>query len=100
MRDALRLCVPLQCGLIPLYRDIFEGDDPADDSLEETVAYAVDLISDASTYDHFDDPIATAIHEIYRDGAEAGLLHVERAIKWHMAFHAQRRVALEAGHGR
>jgi hypothetical protein len=41
-------------ALIPLYRDIFEGDDPANDPPEETVGYAVDLISDA-TYDGFDD---------------------------------------------
>jgi hypothetical protein len=29
-----------------------------------------------------DDPIVAAIHDIYRDGAEAGLRHVERAIEW------------------
>jgi hypothetical protein len=84
-------------ALIPLYRDIFEGDDPADDPPEETVGYAVDLISDASTYDGFDYPIATAIHDIYRDGAEAGLRHVERAIEWYRAFDAQRRQAMVGG---
>jgi hypothetical protein len=84
-------------ALIPLYRDIFEGDDPANDPPEETVGYAVDLISDASTYDGFDDPIATAIHDIYRDGAEAGLRHVERAIEWYRAFDAQRRQAMVGG---
>jgi hypothetical protein len=35
----------------------------------------------------------TAIHDIYRDGSEAGLRHVERAIEWYMAFDAQRRQA-------
>ena len=35
----------------------------------------------------------TAIHDIYRDGAEAGLGHVERAIEWYMAFDAHRRQA-------
>jgi hypothetical protein len=56
--------------LIPLFQDIFEGEDPADDSPEETVAYAIDLIGDVTTCD---DPIAIAIHDIYRNGAEAGL---------------------------
>ena len=84
-------------ALIPLYRQIFEGDEPANDPPEETVGYAVDLISDASTYDGFDAPIAAAIHDIYRDGAEAGLRHVERAIEWHMAFDAQRRQAIVGG---
>jgi hypothetical protein len=39
--------------------------------------------------------IATAIHDVYRDGAEAALRHVERAIEWHAAFEAHRRTLVE-----
>ena len=45
---------------------------------------AIDLIHDAGrpfgTFND-DDLIATAIHDVYRDGAEAALRHVERAIR-------------------
>ena len=75
-------------AMAPHFPNVFEGEDPADDP--DLVPYAVDLIHDAGG-------IVTAIHDIYRDGAEAGLRHVERAIEWYMAFDAQRRVALEAG---
>jgi hypothetical protein len=75
-------------ALIPHFQDVFEGEDPSDDSPEETVAYVIDLIGNITAYD---DPIAATIHDIYRDGAEASLPHVKRAIKWHMAFDAHRR---------
>jgi hypothetical protein len=68
-------------AMAPDIRDVFEGEDPA-----EPVHYAGDLIHDAGG-------IVSAIHDIYRDGAEAGLRHVERAIEWHMAFHADRRAS-------
>jgi hypothetical protein len=42
-----------------------------------------------------DDLIATAIHDVYRDGAEAALRHVERAIEWHAVFEAHRRTLVE-----
>ena len=75
-------------AMAPHFHDAFEGDDPADDP--DLAPYAVDLIYDAGG-------IVTAIHDIYRDGAEAGLRHVERAIEWHMAFDAQRRQAIVGG---
>ena len=59
------------------FHDAFEGDGPADDP--DLVPYAVDLIRDAGL-------TTTAIDDIYRDGAEAGLRHVERAIEWYRAF--------------
>jgi hypothetical protein len=41
--------------------------------------------------------IVTTIHDVYRDGAEAGLRHVDRAIEWHRAFDAQRRQVMVGG---
>jgi hypothetical protein len=70
-------------AMAPHFHDAFEGDDPADDP--DLVHYAVDLIHDAGG-------IMTAIHDIYRDGAEAGLRHVERAIEWYSAFDARHQV--------
>jgi hypothetical protein len=54
--------------------------------------YAVDLIRDAGL-------TTIAIHNIYRDGSEAGLRHVERAIEWYSAFDAQRRCGIFPGGG-
>jgi hypothetical protein len=76
-------------AMAPHFHDAFEGDDPADDP--DLAPYAVDLIYDAGG-------IVTAIHDIYRDGAEAGLRHVERAIEWYSAFDAHRRQAMVGGH--
>jgi len=64
-------------AMAPHFHDVFEGEDPADDP--DLVPYAVDLIRDAGL-------TTTAIDDIYRDGAEAGLRHVERAIEWYRAF--------------
>ena len=78
------------------FHDVFEGEDPADDP--ELIHYAIDLIHDAGRpFGTFidDDLIATAIHDVYRDGAEAALRHVERAIEWHAAFEAHRRTLVE-----
>jgi hypothetical protein len=69
-------------ALAPHFHDVFEGDDPADDP--ELIHYAIDLIHDAGR------PFGT-----YRDGAEAALRHVERAIEWHAAFEAHRRTLVE-----
>jgi hypothetical protein len=72
-------------AMAPHFHDVFEGEDPADDP--DLVPYAVDLLQDAG--------LATiAIHDIYRDGAEAGLRHAERAIEWYRAFDADRRQAM------
>jgi hypothetical protein len=79
-------------ALAPHFHDVFEEEDPADDP--ELIHYAIDLIHDAGRpFGTFidDDLIATAIHDVYRDGAEAALRHVERAIEWHAAFEAHRR---------
>ena len=75
-------------AMAPHFHDAFEGDGPADDP--DLVPYAVDLIRDAGL-------TTTAIHDIYRDGAEAGLRHVERAIEWYSAFDAHRRQAMVGG---
>jgi hypothetical protein len=78
------------------FHDVFEGEDPAEDP--ELIHYAIDLIHDAGRpFGTFidDDPIATAIHDVYRDGAEAALRHVERAIEWHAAFEAHRHTLVE-----
>ena len=83
-------------ALAPHFHDVFEGEDPADDP--ELIHYAIDLIHDAGRpFGTFidDDLIATAIHDVYRDGAEAALRHVERAIEWHAAFEAHRRTLVE-----
>jgi hypothetical protein len=80
----------------PHYHDVFEGENPVDDP--ELIHYAIDLIHDAGrTFGTFidNDPIATAIHDVYRDGAEAALRHVERAIEWHAAFEAHRHTLVE-----
>jgi hypothetical protein len=37
------------------------------------------------------DPLATAIHDVYRDGAEAALRHLGRAIELYATFEARRR---------
>jgi hypothetical protein len=65
-------------ALTPHFQSTFEGEDPADDPPEEVVGYTVDLIYDTGGIN--DDAIAAAINDIYRNGAEAGLWHVERAI--------------------
>jgi hypothetical protein len=78
------------------FHDVFEGEDPADDP--QLIHYAIDLIHDAGRpFGTFidDDPIATAIHDVYRNGAEAALQHVERAIEWHAAFEAHRHTLVE-----
>ena len=78
------------------FHDVFEGEDPADDP--QLIHYAIDLIHDAGRpFGTFidDDLIATAIHDVYRDGAEAALRHVERAIEWHAAFEAHRHTLVE-----
>jgi len=59
------------------FHDVFEGEDPADDP--QLIHYAIDLIHDAGRpFGTFidDDPIATAIQDVYRNGAEAALRHV------------------------
>ena len=76
-------------AMAPHFQDVFEGDDPAD-----AVQYAVDLINAAggpsdTSMDH--DPLATAIHDVYRDGAEAALWHLGRAIELYATFEARRR---------
>jgi len=78
------------------FHDVFEGEDPADDP--QLIHYAIDLIHDAGRpFGTFidDDPIATAIHDVYSNGAEAALQHVERAIEWHAAFEAHRHTLVE-----
>jgi hypothetical protein len=75
-------------AIAPHFHNVFEGEAPADDP--DLVPYAIDLIHDAGG-------IVTAIHDIYRDGAEAGLRHVERAIEWYSAFDAHRRQAMVGG---
>ena len=76
-------------AMTPHFQDVFNGDDPAD-----AVQYAVDLIHAAggpsNTFmDH--DPLATAIHDVYRDGAEAALRHLGRTIEMYATFEARRR---------
>jgi hypothetical protein len=83
-------------ALAPHFHDVFEGEDPTDDP--ELIRYAIDLIHDTGRpfgtfIDH--DPIATAIHNVYRGGAEDALEHVERAVEWHAAFEAHRRTLVE-----
>ena len=83
-------------SLAPHFHDVFEGENPADDP--QLISYAIDLIHDAGRpFGTFidDDLIATAIHDVYRNGAEAALRHVERAIEWHAAFEAHRRTLVE-----
>jgi hypothetical protein len=96
LTDALRpFHATIVKALRPHFQDIFEGeDDPADDPPEEAVGYAVNLIYDTGGIN--DDTIAAAIDDVYRDGVEAGLWHVERAIEWHVAFDAYRRREVEA----
>ena len=83
-------------SLAPHFHDVFEGENPADDP--QLISYAIDLIHDAGRpFGTFidDDLIASAIHDVYRNGAEAALRHVERAIEWHAAFEAHRRTLVE-----
>jgi len=83
-------------ALAPHFHDVFEGEDPTDDP--ELIHYAIDLIHDTGRpFGTFidDDPIATAIHNVYRGGAEDALGHVERAVEWHAAFEAHRRTLVE-----
>jgi len=83
-------------ALAPHFHDVFEGENPADDP--QLIHYAVDLIHDAGRpFGTFidDDLIATAIHDVYRDGAEAALRHVERAIELYATFEARRRTLVE-----
>ena len=60
--------------MAPHFQDVFEGEDP-----DDAVQYAVDLIDAAGgpsgTFMN-NDPLATAIHDIYCDGAEAALRHL------------------------
>src|SRR6516165_1510266 len=59
-------------ALAPRGHDVFEGEDPADDP--QLIHYAIDLIHDAGRpFGTFidDDPIATAIHDVYLNGAAA-----------------------------
>jgi hypothetical protein len=62
------------------------------------IGYAFDLISDVNA----GDPVAAAVSDVYRNGAEAIMLHVERAIEWHAAFEArqQRRLGDDGVGGR
>jgi len=86
-------------ALAPHFHDIFDGEEPADDP--QLIHYAIDLIHDAGRpFGTFidDDLIATAIHDVYRNGAEAALRHVERAVEWHAAFEAHRRTLVERPH--
>jgi hypothetical protein len=63
--------------LVPLEVDLADGD------LKEE--YAIDLIYDAEAAEGHD-PCAGVINDVYRDGAEAALAHIERAVLWRMAF--------------
>jgi hypothetical protein len=82
--DALRpFHATVTQALIPLYQAHFDGDNPANDP-EDAIGYAVDLISDAA--DDVDNRLALAINDVYRDGADAALPHVQRAIEWMTAF--------------
>jgi hypothetical protein len=79
-------------ALAPHFHDVFEGEDPADDP--QLIHYAIDLIHDAGRpFGTFidGDLIATAIHDVYRDGAEAALRHLGRAIELYATFEARRR---------
>jgi hypothetical protein len=76
-------------AMAPHFQDVFEGEDP-----DDAVQYAVDLIDAAGgPSDTFmnNDPLATAIHDVYRDGAEAALRHLGRAIELYATFEARRR---------
>ena len=75
--------------MTPHFQDVFEGEDP-----DDVVQYAVDLIDAAGgPSDTFmnNDPLATAIHDVYRNGAEAALRHLGRAIELYATFEARRR---------
>jgi hypothetical protein len=86
--DALRpFHATIAEALIPHYQLVFDADDQTDDDPEEAIGYAADLIWDV---DDVEDPLAAAINDIYRDGAEAVLPHFERALAWRMAFDARR----------
>jgi hypothetical protein len=61
-----------------------------DDDIAEDIAFALDLIADNMDVA---EPYAAVIRDVWRDGAEAALPHLARAIQWHLDFHAQR-----AGH--
>jgi hypothetical protein len=83
-------------ALAPHFHDVFEREDPANDP--QLIHYAIDLIHDAGRpFGTFidDDLIATTIHDVYRNGAEAALRHVERAVEWHAAFEAHRCTLVE-----
>jgi hypothetical protein len=62
-------------ALGPIEADLVHGDP------EEEIKYAVDLIRDAVNAEG-DDPIAATINNVYRDGAEAALAHIEQAVWW------------------
>jgi hypothetical protein len=75
-------------AMAPYFQDVFEGEDL------DAVQYAVDLIDAAGgPSDTFlnNDPLATAIHDVYRNGAEAALRHLGRAIELYATFEARRR---------
>jgi hypothetical protein len=87
LRDALE---PFQDTIIQSMASYFPAEEMGDlvNDPEEAVAYAVDLIDDANL-------IATAVNDVYHEGAEAGLRHVEQAIEWRVAFD-KRRTAVSA----
>jgi hypothetical protein len=62
-------------ALVPIEADLVYGDP------EEDIKYAIDLIRDAVNVEG-DDPIAATINNVYRDGAEAALAQIERAVRW------------------
>jgi hypothetical protein len=62
-----------------------QGDD-YDEVYEETIEYALDLIFDNEDED---DPYASVIRDVWRDGAEAALPHLESAIQWRLGFEAK-----------
>lgn len=73
--------------LAPHLPDLHSGDDDVDEVYDEIVAYALDLIFNNEDED---DPYAAVIRDVYRDGAEAALPHLERAIQWNVAFERRR----------
>jgi hypothetical protein len=75
-------------ALAPHFDHVFEGEDPADDP--DLIRYAVNLISDAGD-ELFDEArVEAAIHDVYQNGAEAALRHVERAIDSEQRRHNKR----------
>src|SRR5262245_44520244 len=85
VRFLLAVLTPIASTIIDLVKPHHPADefDPDDNPDEDIIHYAIDLICDD---ENEPDSLAAAINAGYRDGAEAILPFLERAIQWRLVF--------------